>query len=75
MLWEYRLRAYSRLRTRQVEVVRCLTEREYAEPFIRDEEEQRAEAELRALEGITPATPLERVGWRRIAWGADDEEN
>lgn len=68
-MWIFRMAMYSKKRTRVTQQSIALSDWEYAIPMARAEAERQAEADLRALEGVTPETPIERIGWRY--WDAE----
>jgi hypothetical protein len=44
----------------------ALSEYEYDLPGLRELTEEKAYNTLRQLEGVTPETPIERMGWQHI---------
>jgi hypothetical protein len=62
-MWLFRMKLYSKARTHVTQYTRALTDDEYEIPGFREAAEQEVEDKLRALEGVTLETPIERVDW------------
>lgn len=68
-LWRYEARMLSKRGTRVTGYVQVIQDWEYQIPMCRDFIEKKCEAALRGMEGVTPETPIEHVGWRQEVMG------